>query len=280
MTAHRLRRTVLAPYHALWALAAALWYGRPAKKLVVIGVTGTKGKSTVAEMLYAILTLAGHKTALASTIRFAVGKESEPNLFKMTLPGRGFIQKFLAGALKEGATHAVVEITSEAALQWRHALLDLDALVFTNLQKEHIESHGSFENYFKAKLRIAHSLARSPKRPRAMVANADDAKGGAFLALPLERRVPVHLADAQDVSLSAIGASFMYGGERFTLHLPGTFSVMNALLAAKTAEAFGIAPHVSVRALALLERVAGRESGKPAATDEDIAIHRSTLRSG
>src|SRR3989344_8442256 len=135
MSMGNLRRTLLLPYHYAWASLSALWYGYPAKKLTVIGVTGTKGKSTVAEMLHAILSADGKKTALASTIRFAIGEESRPNLYKMTLPGRGFIQGFLAEALRNGTTHAVVEITSEAALQYRHLLLDLDALVFTNLQK-------------------------------------------------------------------------------------------------------------------------------------------------
>jgi UDP-N-acetylmuramoyl-L-alanyl-D-glutamate--2,6-diaminopimelate ligase len=267
MSAARLRRGLLTPYHALWAIVAAYLYGRPGKRLTVVGVTGTKGKSTVSEMLYAIFTEAGHKTALASTIRFAVGGESRPNLFKMTLPGRGFIQQFLAEALSRGATHAVVEITSEAALQWRHALLDLDALVFTNLQQEHLESHGSFEKYFEAKYRIGRALARSRKRPRAIIANADDEKGAAFLALPVEKQVPVHLAEATDVALADTGASFTYGGAHFMLTLPGTFSVLNALLATKTAEAFGIAPAVSARALARLSRVAGRAERVEAGQD-------------
>src|SRR4051812_4454361 len=77
------------PYHLTLAFVSALSYGFPAKKLTVIGVTGTKGKSSVAEMLFTVLSDAGHKTALASTIRFAVGEDSRPNLFKMTLPGRG-----------------------------------------------------------------------------------------------------------------------------------------------------------------------------------------------
>jgi UDP-N-acetylmuramoyl-L-alanyl-D-glutamate--2,6-diaminopimelate ligase len=195
----RLRRTLLTPYHYAWALLSAIWYGFPARKLTVIGVTGTKGKSSVAEMLYTVLTAAGFQTALAGTIRFAIGEESRPNLYKMTLPGRGFIQKFLAQAARKGATHAVIELTSEAALQYRHEFLDLNALIFTNLHKEHIESHGSFEKYFKAKFRLGEALARSPKRPRAIIANREDAKGAAFLSLPVEAALPFALADASDI---------------------------------------------------------------------------------
>ncbi|MDP2594022.1 MAG: UDP-N-acetylmuramoyl-L-alanyl-D-glutamate--2,6-diaminopimelate ligase [bacterium] len=252
------RRALLRPYHLAWAVVSALWYGYPAKKLTVIGVTGTKGKSTVAEMLHTILQANGSKTALASTIRFAIGSDSRPNLFKMTLPGRGFIQQFLARAVRAGATHAVVEITSEAALQYRHWGLELDALVFTNLQREHIESHGSFEKYFRAKLAIGESLVVSRKRPRTIVASADDERGAAFLALPVERAVPVRLTDAADVVLDDTGASFTYAHQHFALHQPGAFTVMNALLAVRTAESLGIAPSLAARALGGLARVPGR----------------------
>ena len=253
-----LRRRLLAPYHYAWALCSAFWYGFPAKKLTVIGVTGTKGKSSVAEMLYAILTAAGHKTALAGTIRFAIGQESRPNLFKMTLPGRGFIQKFLAEALAKNCTYAIVEITSEAALQYRHLGLELNALIFTNLQKEHVESHGSMENYFRAKFSIGEALVRSMKRPRSIIANTDDARGAAFLALPVENRIPFSLANATTIQRSDNGVSFSYGNKHFTLSQPGDFSILNALAAIKTAEVLGIPLEVCAQALRGLSRISGR----------------------
>jgi len=277
-----IRRTLLLPYHYAWAVLSSFWYRRPAKRLVVIGVTGTKGKSTVAEMLHAILTRAGHTTALASTIRFAIGEESRPNLYKMTLPGRGFIQQFLAQALAKGATYAVVEITSEAALQYRHRGLAMNALVFTNLQKEHIESHGSFERYFQAKMRIGQALVRSPKRPRIIVANADDPKGSAFIALPVEQSVPVHATDARSVSLEDRGVSFTYQNEQFALSQPGTFTIMNALLAIQAAQAFGVPVDVAQEALRSLVRVPGRaeriEAGQDFIAIVDYAHTPDSLR--
>lgn len=254
----RLRRALLTPYHYAWARLAALWYGFPARHLTVVGVTGTKGKSSVAEMLYAIFTAAGHPTALVSTIRFAIGNESRPNLFKMTLKGRGFIQKFLAYARAKKCTHAVVEITSEAALQYRHLDLELDALIFTNLQKEHIESHGSMENYFRAKLSIGKSLVRSIKRPRSIIANADDTYGGAFLALPVEKQIPFSLADATGAHSDESGVSFSYRGTPFSLPFPGYFTIMNALAAIKAAETAGVPLEVCANALKNLSRIDGR----------------------
>lgn len=268
----RLRRTVLLPYHYLWALGSALYYGRPATKLVVIGVTGTKGKSSVAEMLYATLTAAGHRTALVGTIRFAIGKESRPNLFKMTLPGRGFIQAFLAEAVQKGCTHAIIEITSEAVLQYRHLFLDLNALVFINLQKEHIESHGSFEKYFEAKFEIGKALAASKKRPRAIIANADDERGKDFLALKVEKQIPFSFDTLQDARLNESGVSFTYGETRFDVPQPGRFSVMNALAAIKTCEFFGVVPETIAKALRTLTRIPGRAERIEAGQDFLVVV--------
>ncbi len=257
MTRH-LRRFLLSPYHFAWALLSALWYGFPARKLTVIGVTGTKGKSSVTEMLYSTLTEAGYATAVAGTIRFAVCNENTPNMHKMTLPGHGFIQKFLREAVTKGATHAVIEITSEATLQYRHLFLFLDALVFTNLHKEHIESHGSFAKYALAKLSIGKALVNSPKRPRAVIANSDDPSSKPFLELPVENIFPFSYSDAEDVLLGSGTVSFSYTGVRFSLELPGSFSVMNSLAVIKTSEFLNI-PMDNVRgALSALERIPGR----------------------
>ncbi len=251
-------RTLLLPYHLLWTIGSALYYHFPARSLVVVGVTGTKGKSSVAEMVAAILAAQGHTVAVSSTIRFSIGNESRPNLFKMTLPGRGFIQKFLREAVTKGATHAVIEITSEAALQYRHLFLDLDALIFTNLEKEHLESHGGMEKYFAAKFRIGQALLNSPKRPRAIIANTDSGYGKRFLALPVEQSLPFSLNNAHDHTASPDGVSFTYNQTRYTLPQPGDFSIRNALAAIRTGEFLGVKPQTIQRSLASLSRIPGR----------------------
>ena len=251
-------RPLLPAYHRILAFLLAASYGFPAKKLTVIGVTGTKGKSSVSDMLFTVLRHADIPAAVAGTIRFAINDESAPNLYKMTMPGRGFIHAFLAKAVKAGATHAVVEITSESVRQHRHRYLSFDALVFTNLQKEHIESHGSFENYAAAKLEIGKELARSEKRPRAMIANADDAHSAPFLALPVDEKLPFSFTDASDVVHGPGTVAFTYQDVRFALKLPGSFSVMNALAVIKAAQFLGIPLETIAAGLASLERIPGR----------------------
>lgn len=269
-------------YHRALSYFLALSYGFPARSMTVIGVTGTKGKSSVSDMLFTVLRHAGYPTAVAGTIRFAINDTSEPNLFKMTMPGRGFIHAFLARAKKAGAKYAVVEITSESVLQSRHKHLFLNALVFTNLQKEHIERHGSFENYAAAKLEIGKELARSPKRPRAMIANADNPHSAPYLKLPVEEQLPFSYSDVKDVVLGAGKVSFTYEGVPFTMQLPGSFSIMNALAVIKAASFVGVPLPIIAEALAKLDRIPGRteriEHGQPFQVIVDYAHTPDSLQ--
>ena len=118
------------------------------------------------EIINAILEEAGYKTALASTLRFKVGKESKRNKEKMTMPGRFFLQRFLKRAVKEKCQYALMEMTSQGVLQHRHKFVHPDAMIFTNLSPEHIESHGSFENYKEAKKQLFKTLEKSIKRKK------------------------------------------------------------------------------------------------------------------
>ncbi len=237
-------------------------YRRPSRELFVIAVTGTKGKSTTVELLSAILEGSGKKVASLSTIRFKIQDDIRPNLYKMTTPGRFFTQRFLRQAADAGSDYAVIEMTSEAAKQYRHKFLELDALVFTNLSPEHIESHGSFERYKKAKLEIAKQLERSLKRPRYVVANADDDHGNDFLSINVERRLPYSLSDLELYNLHKDGCALVIkeGSEEITLRLSlvGLFNVYNALAAITLARALGVRWKDIERSLGQLDKVAGR----------------------
>lgn len=246
------------PYHYALAYLADLWYKHPSRELTVIGITGTKGKSTTTEILTRILETEGHKVASLSTIQFKIGDKVERNLYKMTLPGRFFVQQFLRKAVDAGCTHAIVELTSEGAKQFRHRFLELDALIFTNLSPEHIESHGSFEKYKQAKLSIAKRVEDSVKRPRYIVANNDDEHGADFLQFTVEHNLPYSLKNLSLYSLHKDSISLVFGDTTLRVPMIGLFNVYNLLGAITLARAFGISLITIDKALRDLPPVKGR----------------------
>ncbi len=258
---------ILSAYHFALSFLAALIYRFPSKRITVIAVTGTKGKSSTLEFLNAIFEAAGQSTALTSTIRFKVGEKSKPNKKRMTLPGRFFLQRFLAKAADHGCSVAIVEMTSEGARQHRHRFIAMDCLIFLNLAPEHIESHGSFEAYADAKFAIGRQLARSHKRPRIMVANATDPASSRFLSLPVDEHLPFSLQGATPFESGERGGYFTFDGLRIDVHLPGEFSLMNALAAATAAHALGVPSLAIQRGIDSLTRIPGRaesiEEGQP-----------------
>lgn len=245
-------------YHYLLSFLGALIYRFPSRRLTLIAITGTKGKTSVAELTNTIFEEAGYKTALSSTLRFKIGDRSENNMYKMTLPGRFFLQKFLRRAVATGCTHAIVEITSEAAKQYRHKFLALDALIFTNIAPEHIESHGSYEKYLAAKLSVAKALAHSSKKKTAIVANKDDEEGEKFLAVNAIEKHSYSLADARPYETTTQGIVLTFRGTKIISPLLGEFNIVNILAAATCAEAFGISLETIARGIEKCAVIRGR----------------------
>lgn len=237
-----MRKFLESLYHYFWAFGSAFVYGFPSRKLTVIGVTGTKGKTTVTDLIAAILREDGKKVVVSSTLHFAVGDDEKRNLLKMTMPGRSFLQALLARGVREGCTHAVIEMTSEGARQHRHRFIALDALVVTNIAPEHIESHGSYEKYLAAKRSIAEVLAYSPKHHRTIVVNGDDEKKDTFLSLPIPNKVLFFSSDP-----------FPYDTV-----LPGAMNRMNILAAAAVARELGVPENTIQSAIKKFRGIRGR----------------------
>ncbi len=246
------------PYHFLLSLIGAIYYQFPSKEITVIGVTGTKGKSTVVELINAIFEADGKRTAVAGTIRFKIGEKSERNMYKMTMPGRFFVQRFLRDAVNAGCDVAIIEMTSQGVLQYRHKFIHLDALVFTNISPEHIESHGSYEKYIAAKLELARALEASRKRPRYMIANRDDENGMAFLETKVEYSLPYGLSDLELHTLNKDDISLVIEGSTIRVPLIGLFNVYNTLAALTCARAFGVPLKTINTALTNLSPIKGR----------------------
>jgi len=150
----RLFRNLQPVYHFITAWLAAAVYHFPSRKLVVIGVTGTTGKTSVVYLIAKMLVEAGYKTGFTSTAIFSDGSTEWLNDKKMTMPGRFFIQRTLRQMVKNNCRYAIIETTSEGIKQFRHRFINYDVLVFTGLYPEHIESHGNFEKYKAAKGRL------------------------------------------------------------------------------------------------------------------------------
>ncbi len=254
----RLFRFLSQPYHWLLARLSARYYRYPSREIFVLGITGTKGKTTTSELCNAILEGAGYQTALASTLRFKIGNDSQLNRRKMTMPGRFFLQRFLRQAVSAGCTHAIIEMTSEGARQFRHLGVEMDALIFTNLSPEHIESHGSYEAYRAAKLKLAYALARSRKPKPTLIVNEDDREARHFLAVPAAKIVRYGRQRARGAEADERGLKVPVAGQLVRVNLPGQFNLYNALAAVAFAEGAKIKPVITRQALAFFPGVPGR----------------------
>lgn len=192
-------KSVLNIRHLLYAWYGAVLYGHPSDKLFVIGITGTSGKSTTVFLLRTMLEALGYRVGSLSTIDFHIAGENKLNNQKMTMLGRMQIQKYLREMVDKGCEIAIVETTSEGAVQYRHKFINYDLMILTNLYPEHIESHGSFENYKKAKLSIfkhvAHYGAKKKFAKNFGFLTFDQKFGGYVPKIALVHGDSVHAAD-------------------------------------------------------------------------------------
>ncbi len=261
---------LLNQYHLAVARLANFIYGSPSEKLIVIGVTGTNGKSTTVNLIAKILEEAGFNTALSSTVNFKIGNDEWLNDLKMTMPGRFFLQRLLKRAVDSGAKFAIIESSSEGILQHRHIGIHYDAMVFTNLTPEHIEAHGGFDNYRKAKLEyfkhlenLPHKILDGKKIPKSIIVNFDDQHSKEFLNFNADKKItygknPPRDFVGTDLGVTEKGIAFRVNNTDFTLNLKGIFDFYNALAAIATAAAFGVDLRHSKLALEKIPNIPGR----------------------
>ncbi len=229
---------LLSWYHFAWVLVGALIYGFPARKLNVIGVTGTNGKSTVVFLISHLLEKAGYQVASLSSIQFKIKDKVWDNKLKMTMPGRTKIQHFLKQALQAGCQYVVLEVTSEGIKQHRHRFIGFNSAILTNLTKEHLESHGGFTKYRQAKGRLFQSLKKNGR----IIVNLDDQQADYFYQFPAREKIGYNLKSSP----------------QFDLKLLGDFNVANAMAATTLALAEGIPLAKIKAALAEVESIPGR----------------------
>ncbi len=243
-------------YHKTLARAGALRYGFPSRKLKIIGVTGTKGKSTAVYMITKILLGAGKRVAAIGSLGFRIQDNEWPNTIKMTMPGRFRLQKFLYEATRAGCEYVVLEVTSEGIKQMRHLGITFDTAVFINIHREHLENHGSFEAYMAAKMELFKACRNNH------ILNAEDSHYEEFAKIFAKNTVTFGLKRG-DLYPTAYEASngqstFTVEGQEFQLNLAGEFNISNALAAIAVGKIYGVTVAESAAALATIESIPGR----------------------
>ncbi len=285
----------VADSRAALAELAAAFHDFPARKLTVIGVTGTDGKSTTCYLATALLEAAGRRTGLIGGVQFKVGDEWRVNALTQTSPEPEVVQGLLAEMVASGCSHAVVEATSHGLALHRLDHCHFDVAVFTGLSDDHLDFHKTREAYLDAKLDLFRALGTAGSKgvAKTAVVRGNDPQRDAVVAAAATARVltvgedPSGLdVSCSDLELRADGSSFRLalpsGALRVELALPGRFNVDNALLAVGAAWALGVGPVAMQRGFQAMRGVPGRmeriDAGQPFTVLVDAAATTDAFR--
>jgi len=256
-------------YHKVMAVTAAMLYRFPANKLTVIAVTGTKGKTTTCNMLHKIFTEAGKKTGMLTTVNFKIGEFEEANLTKQSTLSPFLLQRKIREMVHAGCEVLVLEVTSHAIIQSRTFGINVDTAVFTNLKQDHLDYHGTMEDYMQTKGRLFAGLNSSPRKagiPKISVINMDDESAQYFANFPADQQFAYGILKgtyvARDLIADADDTKFTIripnGEEQVDLKIPGRMNVYNAMAAATTATAHHISLLTIKSALEKMRPIPGR----------------------
>jgi len=278
------------------AWLSAAWHDFPSRQLVMIGVTGTDGKTSTARIIHSLLQSAGLYSGVVSTLSATIGDESEPLALHVTTPEAPVVQEYLARMVAAGATHCIIESTSHALAQRRVDAIDFDIAVVTNITHEHLDYHGDFDSYREAKGRLFARLSEAgwtvPAAPhkrlvaKTAVLNRDDSSHDYLAALAAPATLRYSLSSVADLTASEV--RFLSTGTQFNLRLPsldeplqinsalvGQFNVANSLAAAAVGHALGLDPDAIRRGLEGVAAIDGRmqpiDRGQPFMVIVDFA---------
>jgi UDP-N-acetylmuramoyl-L-alanyl-D-glutamate--2,6-diaminopimelate ligase len=257
------------------AWLSAAWYGFPSQKLVMIGVTGTNGKTSTTELIHAILTAAGCKTGMLSTLKALIGAYQAPLELHVSTPEAPVVQRFLRQMVDAGLTHCVLETTSHGLAQHRVTAVSFDIAVITNITHEHLDYHNSFEAYVQAKERLFQMVAANDSplyKPESVlktaVLNLDDSSYQRLTTLPTPRQISYSLHNpaanlhVTDLITDPAGSSFIihFDGQKMPIRSPllGIFNVANMLAATAVAHALNLPATAIQSGLESVSQIHGR----------------------
>ena len=253
---------ILNIYHLKMAILANLFYGFPSRKLRVIGVTGTDGKTTTVNMIASILRAANLPTAHLSTVNAQIGGKVYDTGLHTTTPSSFLLQKLISKAVKAGSKYLVLEVTSHALDQYRTWGIDFETAVITNVSHEHLDYHKDLDNYMAAKARLFRNVEYG-------ILNMDDGsfehmKGGMggkgeLITYGFSSKANVWAGDVQEsLTQTKFIARTALKEIPIELNLPGKFNVYNALAAIVVAQVYNVNPSAMQRGLADMKNIPGR----------------------
>jgi UDP-N-acetylmuramoyl-L-alanyl-D-glutamate--2,6-diaminopimelate ligase len=255
------------------ARLAATFYGDPSRKLKVIGVTGTNGKSTTTFLIKHLLERANQATGLIGTVQYEVGQRVLPA--QRTTPESLDLQELLSQCVEAGCRNVVIEVSSHALSQGRAKEIAFDVGAFTNLTQDHLDFHQGMKSYFEAKAHLFESLRDNPKKEKVAVINIDDPYGQQLVAR-FGRDLPTFTYGmgaraefrASNFKVEMNGSSYQLDTKEksYLVRLPliGRFNIYNSLAALAAAHAIGVDTRTSVSALAKAPQIPGRLEAVPA----------------
>ncbi len=262
--------TAVLPYHWAQAVTATIRYRRPGRKLHIIGVTGTNGKTTTCFMIWKMLSEAGIKTGLMTTVAWGVQKLN-PELGHMTTVDAFTLNKRISEIKKEGAEYLVLEVTSHALAEYRTLGIPIEIAVFTNLTHDHLDYHRTFVKYRDAKAKLF-------KKAKFSILNADDAATRFYETLIKKYTTyGINYGDnrAENVKLGVSGVKYSLRDIKIETNIPGIFNVYNSLAAALVGEKVGLTNEQIEKGIKALDSVEGRmnvvDEGQPFTVIVDYA---------
>lgn len=258
------------PYHYAQAIAAGMKYGWPAKRLHVIGVTGTNGKTTTCFMIWQMLRSAGYKAGLMTTVAWGADKLT-PELGHMTTVDAATLNSRISALRSQGIEYLVLEVTSHALAEFRTLGIPVDIAVFTNLTHDHLDYHKTITNYRNAKGKLF-------KKAKFSILNADDKATTYYKSL--SRKYITYGIEhgefrAKSIKMSVSGVEYTCGDINIKTRIPGEFNVYNSLAAALVGRELGLTTEQIERGIASLDSVEGRmnliDEGQPFTVIVDYA---------